>query len=223
MPSAKCFRLLGRLILIVTALLLCCLAQAAEKPVSYFHDLVPIFKRSCTGCHHPGKLKGELDLTTYESLLKGGKHGLTVDTNAFKASIILEEISGTEPTMPKEGDPLSKDEVALIERWIRSGANNDTPANANSFKLAEPPTYTAIPVVSALAYSPDGTILAVSGYHEVLLHSADGSNLVARLFGESPRIESKVFSSDGATLAVAGSAPARFREIQIWGLNPNGT
>src|SRR5437879_5114695 len=46
-----------------------------SKPVSYFNDMVPIFKRSCTGCHHPGKLKGDLDLTTYPALQKGGKHG----------------------------------------------------------------------------------------------------------------------------------------------------
>src|SRR5436190_4981724 len=26
------------------------------KPVSFFHDVVPILKRSCTGCHHPAKL-----------------------------------------------------------------------------------------------------------------------------------------------------------------------
>ncbi|MCI0537365.1 MAG: hypothetical protein L0Z50_19285, partial [Verrucomicrobiales bacterium] len=44
-------------------------------PVSYFKDVFPIFKRSCNGCHHPGKLKGELDLTTYPAFQKGGKHG----------------------------------------------------------------------------------------------------------------------------------------------------
>jgi WD40 repeat protein len=67
-----------------------------------------------------------------------------------------------------------------------------------------------------MAYSPDAKLLAISGYHEVLLHSADGSNLIARLLGESPRIESLAFSPDGRTLAVAGSAPARFGEIQMW-------
>src|SRR5207248_10552185 len=41
-----------------------------------------------------------------------------------------------------------------------------TPTNANSFKLAAPPIYAALPVVSALAYSPDGKILAVSGYQD---------------------------------------------------------
>jgi len=173
-------------------------------------------KRSCTGCHHPGKLKGELDLTTFSAFAKGGKHGA-----AFKAcqptnSVIIEEISGSEPSMPKEGDPLTKAEVALFERWIAQGANDDTPTNANSFKLSEPPTYTRPPVISALAFSPDGRELAVSGYHEVLLHSADGSKLTARLVGESPRIESITFSPNGKLMAVSGGAPALFGEIQIW-------
>ncbi len=192
------------------------------KPVSYYRDVVPIFKRSCTGCHHPGKLKGQLDLTTYEAFLKGGKHGPAFKPGDTKSSSIIEEIGGSEPNMPKEGDPLAKVEVALIERWIREGGTNDTPANANSFKLAEPPIYTTMPVVSALAFSPDGSLLAVSGYHEVLLRSPDGSNLIARLVGESPRIESLAFNSNGTMLAVAGSAPARFGEIQIWDVSSNG-
>jgi WD40 repeat protein len=196
-------------------------ADSTEKPVSYYRDLVPIMKRSCTGCHHPGKLKGELDLTTYAALAKGGKHGASFKAGQPKDSLIVEEISGAEPSMPKEGDPLTKDEVALFERWIAQGAKDDTPTNANSFKLAGPPEYQRAPVISALAFSPDGTKLAVSGYHEVLLRSADGSNLIARLVGESPRIESIAFSPNGKLLAVSGGAPARFGEIQIWDLTSN--
>jgi len=186
------------------------------KPVSYFHEIVPIFKRSCTGCHHPGKLKGGLDLTVYQAFKKGGKTGPSFVSGDPKKSQILDEISGDEPSMPKEGDPLSRAEIALIERWIIEGAKDDTPAGANSFQLTEPPVYAAAPVISALAYSPDGNLLAVSGYHEVLLHKSDGSELMARLVGESPRVESIAFSSDGKLLAVAGSAPARFGEVQIW-------
>lgn len=194
-------------------LLSCSIAAAAD--VSYYKDLVPILKRSCTGCHHPGKLKGQLDLTTYDALKKGGKHG-----EGFK--VIIEQISGDEPAMPEEGDKLTRAEVALFEKWIAEGAKDDTPANANSLKLTEPPIYTVPPVISSLAYSPDGKLLAISGYHEVLLRSADGSNLVARLLGESPRIESLAFSPDGKFLAVAGSAPARFGEVQVWDIPTNG-
>jgi WD40 repeat protein len=129
----------------------------------------------------------------------------------------MANISGDEPDMPAEGDPLTKTEVALFERWIKEGANDDTPESAkNPFKLAKSPEYTAPPVISAMAFSPDGTTLAVSGYHEVLLHKADGSGLIARLLGEAPRIESVAFSPDGKLLAVAGGAPARFGQVQIW-------
>src|SRR4030081_1964059 len=78
----------------------------SSKPVSYYHDLMPIFKRSCTGCHHPGKLKGELDLTAFAAFQKGGKHGASFKSGDPAASRVVEEVSGDEPSMPKEGDPL---------------------------------------------------------------------------------------------------------------------
>src|SRR5437762_1607846 len=117
---------------LIPVLLVAVCARAEDKPVSYYREIVPIFKRSCTGCHHPGKLKGELDLTTYAAFLKGGKHGASFTAGAPKESRIVEEVSGDEPNMPKEGDPLNKSEVALLERWIAEGAKDDTPAITGS-------------------------------------------------------------------------------------------
>jgi WD40 repeat protein len=189
------------------------------ESVSYYHQVVPIFKRSCNGCHHPGKMKADLDLTTHAGILKGGKHGLIVKLDQPAKSPLLEEISGEEPSMPKDGDPLPKSEVELIERWISQGAKDDTPEDKrNPYKLAAPPKYPAPAVISAALFSPDGEMLAVAGYHEVLLYKSDGSELVARLVGESPKIESIAFSSDGKRLAVAGGAPAVFGEIQVWNI-----
>jgi WD40 repeat protein len=187
------------------------------KPVSYYHDLVPVLKRSCTGCHNPNKTKGEFDITTYEGFKKGGKHGEGFSAGDPKKGTLIENIFGDEPDMPKEGDPLTKSEVAMFERWIKEGAKDDTPESAkNPFKLSKPPEYSAPPVISAMAFSPDGKIMAVSGYHEVFLHKSDGSESIARLLGESPRIESIAFSPDGKSIVVAGGAPSRFGEIQIW-------
>jgi WD40 repeat protein len=203
---------------ILTALAFALVAsRAEEKAISYYNDVVPILKRSCTGCHHPGKWKGELDLTTHAAFKKGGKHGASFKEGDPKASNVIEEISGKEPSMPKEGDPLSAAEVALIERWITEGAKDDTPAEKkNPFKITEAPTYSAPGVISAMTYSPDGELLAISGYHETLLYKSDGSDLVARLIGDSPRVESVAFSKNGKLLAVSGGAPALMGEIQIW-------
>jgi mono/diheme cytochrome c family protein len=211
--------------LFLAALLLCPAARATDVPpvnappakVSYFKEVVPVLKKSCTGCHYPGKLKGELDLTTYTAFLKGGKHGVEFKPGNLKESRVFDEISGDEPEMPKEGDPLSKEEVTLIAKWIEQGATNDTPPGMlNPFRLSKPPVYTRPPVITAISFSPDGQILAVSGYHEVLLRKPDGSGLIARLVGESPRVESIAFSPNGKLLATSGGAPSLFGEIQIW-------
>ncbi len=71
-------------------------------------------------------------------------------------------------------------------------------------------------MIPALAFSPDGSLLAVAGFHEVLLWKGDGSELVGRLVGLSERVESLAFSPDGKKLAVTGGRPARMGEVQVW-------
>ena len=190
--------------------------SAAEKPVSWWRDVTPIFKRSCNGCHNPNKLKGEVDTSTFAGLMKPGKQGPNFVAGDPAKSLLIASITGKEPDMPKEGDALSSQEVALITRWIQEGAKDDTPVDAYSTKLKEPPTYALPPVISTLDVSPDGQRLAVAGYHEVLLLDTDNWSIAGRLVGESPRIESVAFSPDGKSLGISGGAPARFGEIQIW-------
>ena len=97
------------------------------------------------------------------------------------------------------------------------GAVDDTPDSAVRVYDAEhPPTYTLPPVLTSVDYSPDGKLLAVSGFHEVLIYDTASNQPVARLIGLSPRIQSLSFSPDGKRLAVTGGKPAQFGEIQIW-------
>lgn len=189
---------------------------AADEAVSFYREIRPILQQNCNGCHRPGKTKGGLDLTTHAAMLKGGKHGAALKVGEPKDSRLIEEISGDEPEMPDEGEPLSAAEIALIEHWIAQGAKDDTPADAGTHRLAAPPVYRSLPAVSALAWSQDGQTLAVSGYHEVLLYSSDGAQLLGRLVGESPTITSLAFSPDSKLLVVGGGASSEYGEIQIW-------
>ncbi len=191
-------------------------APTQEAKVSFTKELIPLFRRSCMGCHQPAKAKGGLDLTTYTALLKGGKHAPALVPKDAKVSRLIKEISGEEPAMPEEGEPLTTAEVGLVSRWITEGAIDDTPPGGFVHRLAAPPVYPALPAISALAWSPQGTVLAVAGWHEVILYSGASNTILARLVGDSPRIESIAFSPDGTRLAVAGGAPSEYGEVQIW-------
>ena len=202
-------------------------APAADKPkeptdVSYYRDVRRIFQQHCQGCHQPAKPLGSFVMTDYADLLKTGDHNLPgVVPGQPDKSFILEQITskdgGKTATMPKNTDPIPAAEVATIKKWIAEGAKDDTPLSVRDPINAEhPPVYELPPVVSAVAFSPDGSLLAVAGYHEVLLHKADGAGLVGRLVGLSERVQSIAFSPDGAYLAVAGGSPGRFGELQIW-------
>ncbi len=199
----------------MVALVLFAAVAAQAEPVSFYREVAPLLRANCVSCHKPGKAKGGLDLATHAALLKGGKEGDTVVAGKPEHSTLAQSITGDEPEMPKEGEPLTKAEVALIARWIAEGAKDDTPAKISRVP-ATPPVYTSLPAVSAIAFSPDGTVLAIAGHHEVVLRSADGQQVLARLLGESPRIESLAFSPDGKLLAACGGASSEFGEVQIW-------
>jgi len=197
-------------------------ADDAAKPaaVSYYRDIRPIFQANCQGCHQPAKAGGSLDMTAFKSLLLGGdSEKPAIVPGKASESYLIEQITPTdgEAAMPQGKKPLTQGEIDLIQHWIDQGAKDDSPANISTPVDAEhPPVYIGPPVITSVDWSPDGSLLAVAGFHEVLLHKADGSGIVARLVGMSERIESVRFSPDGAKLAVTGGRPARMGEVQIW-------
>ena len=118
--------------------------------------------------------------------------------------------------MPQGKPPLSGPQIALIRRWIEQGAKDDATNEGVRFTKDSPPVYTAPPVITSLDFSPNGELLAVAGFHEIVLHKADGSGVVGRLIGLSARISSVEFSPDGKLLAATGGLPAPMGEVQVW-------
>ena len=197
-----------------------CAPEAVNSPVSYYKDVRPVFQANCQGCHQPAKAKGKYIMTDFAKLLAGGDSEETAIIAGKPAeSYLLELITPVDgkAEMPQKKDPLHETEIALVKRWISEGAKDDTPESAKERYSAEnPPEYILPPVITSLDYSPEGTLLAIPGFHEVILHKADGSGMVARLVGLSERIESVAFSPDGKKLAITGGSPARMGEVQIW-------
>ena len=197
-------------------------AFAQEAKVSFYKDVRPILQQNCQGCHQPAKAQGGYVMTEYAALLKAGDSGKAgIAPGKPEASYLLAEIhvnKDGKAEMPKNGSPLPPLQYATIENWVKQGALDDTPASAKELAIdaEHPPAYLAPPVITSLAFEPKGKLLAVTGYHEVLLYSIGDLKLQARLIGLSERVQSFAFNADGTLLAVAGGNPGRFGEIQIW-------
>lgn len=195
--------------------------DGATATVSYYKQIRPIFQERCQGCHQPAKRQGGFAMTSLADMQKGGDSETPAFVpgkpgESFLISQLLPE-GANPPAMPKNSDPLKPDQIELIKRWVAEGAADDTPEMAEAaVDMEHPPVYNVSPVITSLRFSPDGNVLAVSGFHEVILHKTDGSGIVARLVGLSERIESAVFSPDGKFLAVTGGSPGRVGEVQIW-------
>lgn len=199
----------------IAAVLILASAAYAQEPdaVSYWTDVRPLLMAQCAGCHQPARAKGDLDVTSFAKLLASDEVVRAGDPGTSLLVDLVKPFDGDPPEMPKDGSPLTADQVALLERWIAEGAVDDTPAGLA--RQGAPEVYERLPVVTSLDVSPDGAWLAVAGAGEVLLHRYDGG-IEARLEGLAERIEGLAFSPDGKRLAVVGGSPARFGEVQVW-------
>lgn len=112
------------LLLIVVALIT--VPLTAGEPNQQDRDLFEIHVRPtlvahCIRCHGETKQEGELQLTSFEALLKGGESGPAIVPGKPNESLLIEAMKYESFEMPPTGQ-LEKDLVVGIEKWITAGA-----------------------------------------------------------------------------------------------------
>jgi len=106
-------------------------ACAAGAKISFAQDIMPIFRGRCTGCHQPGGEgfeKSGVDLTSYEGVMKGAKHGAMVvprEPDSSNLVWLLDWRASPELRMPHGNKKLSTCDRNDIRTWIREGALNN--------------------------------------------------------------------------------------------------
>lgn len=87
--------------------------------------VLPVLQRKCFACHgkNPDDLKGDLDLSSIEGILKGGESGTAgMERGNSGHSILMQAIRWDGLEMPpKENDRLTADEIAAFAKWIDEG------------------------------------------------------------------------------------------------------
>jgi mono/diheme cytochrome c family protein len=97
---------------------------ASAKAKVKYADVQKIFDASCIGCHGAGRPRGGINLTSYESVLKGGEDGPILVAGDPKKSALYLAITATQPyrPMPPRGPKLADKDIKTIETWIKAGA-----------------------------------------------------------------------------------------------------
>jgi WD40 repeat protein len=193
----------------------------ADEAPSFAKDVAPILAANCAGCHAAGVKMGSLDLDTFEGLQKGGHHGEVITPGKSDESRLYLMITGKmTPAMPLTGKKLADGEIETIRKWIDAGAQPPAPGEIVAKRVPTipdvKPLATVRPLIGALAYSPDGKLLALGGFKEVRLVEPQSGKVVGTLPGEAEDVRAVAFSPDGKLLAAAGGLPARSGEVKIW-------
>lgn len=209
----------------------------SQPPPSYSRQVVPILRTACLGCHSAPGNAGGLTVGSYAELMKGGKNGPSVVPGKPNESRLYKMLVGLQKPIMPPGPGLRPAEIEVFRRWIEAGAKQDTSVAAPSkaatsaasngkplvFKVAAPRVGigavrdVAAPV-NALAFSPDGKLLAIGTYQKVLLCDPSTRQVLATWKGHSDTVRSLVFSPDGKTLAAGGGLSGSLGQVRLWSL-----
>lgn len=196
--------------------------REAGEWVSFSEEVAPVFSQRCVACHNTRTAKGRLNMESYSGLMKGGESGEIIDPGDGELSTLCVMVE--DGSMPKDADPLTEEQIALVKRWVELGAKLDAGVDPNKPLIrimpkqpqpTPPEAYNVTLPVTAVELNPDGSVLATSGYHEVLLWNTSDGSLIRRISNIAERITDLDFHPDGDRLAIAAGTPGQMGEALI--------
>jgi WD40 repeat protein len=197
-----------------------------KEPVLYEKDIEPILINKCQFCHSGPVIEAKLDMTTYDTLMKGGRSGKPVVPGKSAESLLVKAAGRTgKPYMPPvKEEPLTPQELALIKLWIDQGAKS-TGGRRERPKVILTGLPAPVHPVRALAVSPDKSAVAAGRANQIHVYDAGSGTYIRTLIDpllttadKKPLpaahlsiIESLAFSPNGKFLA-SGS----YQEVVLW-------
>lgn len=229
---------------IISVVLVTAAAMAQDSPLTYVDTIKPIFQDNCIGCHRQGRAKNGLRLDDYNAMLQGGSAGpAIVKGNPDNSLLYLVMAHESAPFMPKGEAKLDDGLIETVRTWIAEGARATkddasfvpqpaAPAmTLDVSALAAPDGAPAMPsgvqtdpywwsakpnTINAIATSPFAPLVAIGGFHQVLLHDTTTLACVGVLDFPEGDIHSLRFSRDGTLLLAGGGRGATSGRVVAW-------
>jgi hypothetical protein len=107
------------------------LAACSPRTVSFSEDVQPILKQYCLECHvsgGPGYAASGFDMSSYETVMKGGRFGAFVipgDPFTSTLNMLVEGRADPSIHMPHGREKLSDRETDILRAWVQEGAKNN--------------------------------------------------------------------------------------------------
>ena len=100
------------------------LQAVAQTPPSFERAVAPILIKRCLECHGETDPSGKLNLTSHDSLMRGGESGPAVVKFDIAKSLLVARITSGEMPPPKRGhsQKLPENELTTLQMWIIFGA-----------------------------------------------------------------------------------------------------
>jgi len=121
-----------RYLLALALLPLSFMAIASDAQQSFKNDVSPIIHDYCLSCHSPGGKgleKSGLNMSNYQSLMKGTKFGSVINPGNSFTSIFIQVIEGRVHASIKMpygmAGGLSKPNILILKKWVEQGAKNN--------------------------------------------------------------------------------------------------
>ncbi|MFG0335276.1 MAG: PSD1 and planctomycete cytochrome C domain-containing protein [Maioricimonas sp. JB049] len=160
--------------------------------VDFVRDVRPLLESRCYDCHGADAREGGLRLDRRQAALDGGDSGRAIVPGDAGQSRLIRYVSGEDPdnVMPPDGEPLGREQVALLRRWIEQGAqwpaDADGPADEITHWAYQPLARPDVPGMdeAAMSLGPiDAFVLARLASHQIEPSpEADRYTLIRRLY-----------------------------------------
>ncbi|MEZ0266101.1 MAG: PSD1 and planctomycete cytochrome C domain-containing protein [Phycisphaerae bacterium] len=120
----------------VSGILVAVLAGAAARAEGP-RDAAGVLEAHCVACHNPAKAKGGFDLSTRETLIKGGESGRAIVAGNPDTSLLIKSVRHqTDSPMPHKADKLADGQIAVLMEWVKAGAPYERTLKATEAKPA---------------------------------------------------------------------------------------
>ncbi len=99
---------------------------AKSGPVDFVAHVKPVLERKCVMCHNRKALPGHMSLENRTQAMRSGALGAYIVPGHPENSLLVANVHSAHQNvsvMPAVGERLTKDEYAILTKWVKEGAN----------------------------------------------------------------------------------------------------